>query len=86
MTPVILSFSELTFVDFDDFSFSSSHFRFAFYEVEYGLPTELKPITRSVFSTAGDRLSWVRDPSLASHLERLLLYSYASMHRITVLS
>jgi hypothetical protein len=48
VTPVILSFAEFTFIDFDHFSFPSNHFRFTFYEVECDLPTELKPITRSV--------------------------------------
>jgi hypothetical protein len=47
VTPVILSFSEFTFIDFNHFSFPSHHFRFTFYEVEYDLPTELEPITRS---------------------------------------
>jgi len=48
MTPVIFSFSELTVIDFNDFTLSSSHFVFDFDEVQHDFSAKLKSVTHSV--------------------------------------
>jgi hypothetical protein len=45
MTPVIFSFTELTFIEFKDFTNPSSHFRLAFNQVQYYFSAKLKPGT-----------------------------------------